>query len=238
VFSNSWLGFSREVGKSNMPGQRDHYFRTVSQIWGDRYPPSAPRRHQLIEKLLATPIVLIRFLSLDNARALFDESMRHVFMDVYVLVFALMLTTTLFVPNPFWFFGVAIAVYRVVDIVTYRLYFLLVKSQARPWTTATLRRSLVIVVVNFYETIVGYAILYLSVGHIVATSTSLQPKLSAKTAFYYSTVTAVTLGYGDYVPSDDFSRMLVVSQLFCTILFIIFIIPALVSLFSADTSTS
>jgi hypothetical protein len=90
---------------------------------------------------MATPIVLIRFLSLDNARASLDESMRRIFMDVYVLVFALMLTTALFLPHRFWSFGIAIAAYRIIDIVTYRLYFLLVKSQARPWTAAMLRRS-------------------------------------------------------------------------------------------------
>jgi len=236
-FRKTRLTLSLRVCKSDMAAQSDRYLRTIGQIWGDQYPPPAPRRHSLIEKLLATPIVFVRSLSLDNASAWFEEDKRHTFMDLYVLVFAFMLTTALFVPDHFWFIGVLIAAYRVADIVTYRLYFLLVKSQARPWTAAALRRSLVIVVVNFYETIVGYAILYLSIGRIVATNASLQQPLTARTAFYYSTVTAVTLGYGDYVPGNDFSRMLVVSQLFCTILFLIFVIPALVSLFSAETSS-
>ncbi len=39
----------------------------------------------------------------------------------------------------------------------------------------------------------------------------------------YSTVTATTLGYGDYTPGDGFSRILVVTQLCGSVLFLIFV---------------
>ena len=216
-----------------MRAQTDHYLKTISQIWADGYPPAAPRRRLLIEKLLTTAVVFLRLLSLDNIKVLFDESTGHSFMDLYVLAFAVLLTMLLFAPIRLGLVGAAIGFYRVLDIVTYRLYFLLVKSEARPWSAAKLRRSLLIGVVNFYESVVAYAVLYSTIGHVVPTNTLMQTQFTAKTALYYSTVTAVTLGYGDYVPADDFSRMLVVSQLFCTMLFLIFVIPALVSLFSA-----
>jgi hypothetical protein len=48
----------------------------------------------------------------------------------------------------------------------------------------------------------------------------------------------VTLGYGDFVPRDDLSRMLVVTQLFSGILFLVFLVPALISIFSGEADRS
>lgn len=209
------------------------YLQIIGDVWADRYPPERPRQHFLIEKVLMTPLVAARLLSLDNAKTLFSETGGHTFMDLYVLSFAALLTTVLFRPNLLGTFGVVIAAYRIVDIVSYRLYFMLVKSQARPWRVASLRRSVVIVGVNFYETIVGYAILYLGVGQIASTAGVLsQQSFNPTTAFYFSSVTATTLGYGDYVPGNELSRVLVVTQLGGTILFLIFVVPALLSIFS------
>lgn len=209
----------------------------IVQLWSDRYPPDRPRRHGLAEKVVMTPVILSRLLSFDQAKVLFGGNGAHVFMDLYVLLFAFLVTTTLFLPNHLGRLGVIIAVYRILDIVTYRIYFLLVKSQDRPWSPDVLRRSLAIAVINFCETVVAYAIVYSFSGRIVASTTAiLQHSFSPTTALYYSAVTATTLGYGDYVPSDDLSRMIVVSQLFTTIVFLIFVIPALVSTFSSRTS--
>lgn len=211
----------------------------IANVWSDQYPPNHPRKHRLLEKIVLTPVILTRLLSLDQAKALFGEDGGHVFMDLYVFLFSVLVTTILFLPNHLGRLGAIIAVYRIFDIVTYRIYFLLVKSQAQPWSTSVLRRSLAIGVINFCETVVAYAILYSLSGRIVASTTALpQQAFSAITALYYSTVTATTLGYGDYIPGDDLARMIVLSQLFTTIVFLIFVIPAMVSLFSSETGGS
>jgi Ion channel len=185
-----------------------------------------------------TPVIFARFLSLDQVKSLFSEGGGHVFMDLYVLLFAALLTVILFVPTHLGCVGAFLAAYRIADIVSYRMYFLLVKSQARPWSTVMLRRSLVIVALNFYETVVAYAVLYLTVGRIVGTTTVAGVPIAPITALYYSAVTATTLGYGDYIPGNDLSRVLVMTQLFGTVLFLIFVIPALIAVFSSDKSDS
>ena len=189
--------------------------------------------HYLIEKLIMTPITLARFLSLAELKSTFGEAGAHIFIDLYVLLLAILLTCLLFLPSHWGRFGVFFAAYCVADIVSYRIYFLLVKSQQQPWIRESLRRSLVMGVLNFYETIVGYAVLYLTVGHIVVTTTR-SPQLAPTTALYFSTVTATTLGLGDYIPADTFTQVLVITQLLNTMLFLLFIIPALVSVYASE----
>jgi len=208
------------------------YSRIVAEIWTGKFPPSHPREHHLIEKLLMTPLVLSRILSLGNAKALFGKRGGHIFMDLYVLLSGGFLSYILFAPSHLGLFGVTVCVYRIADIILYRLYFMLVKSQVELWSSDVLRRSLLIVVLNFCETVIGYAVLYLTVGRIVGTTPVTQLSFTPTDALYFSTVTAITLGYGDYVPGDGFTRVLVVTQLCGSVLFLIFLIPALVSLFS------
>jgi len=210
-----------------------NYLRTVAEIWSDHYPPGKPRKHSLAERVVMTPIVLARLISLDQIRVVFGENRRHIFMDLYVLVFASLGTILLFSPSHLGYFGAIFATYRIFDIITYRLYFLLVKSQAQPWSPDFLRRSLLIVIINFYETVVAYAILYSLVGSIIPAVASLSQPFSPSTALYYSVVTATTLGYGEFIPGNDLSRIIVVMQLFSTIVFLMFVIPALMSLFSS-----
>jgi voltage-gated potassium channel Kch len=181
-----------------------------------------------------TPVVLVRFLSLDQLKSRFSENASHHFMDCYVLSFTAVLLGVLSFSTYFGRLGGIIAAYRIADIHSYRIFFLLVKSQAYPWTAGRLRRSLVIVVLNFVETIIGFAILYMTLGNIVPTSSVVQGALRATTALYFSAVTAITLGYGDFIPGDDLSRVIVMAQLLGTILFLIFIVPALISVFSTE----
>jgi voltage-gated potassium channel len=49
-------------------------------------------------------------------------------------------------------------------------------------------------------------------------------------AFYFSVVTMATVGYGDFVPTDDFSRLLVVFQLATGLVFVLAVAPAVLSL--------
>ena len=155
----------------------------------------------------------------------------HLFMDVFVLVWTVVMSFALFCGRlQLWI--AMVAVYRIVDIVSYRVFFLLVKSQEKPWKEDILRRSLVIAVVNFYEIVVGFAVLYLYTGCIVQAGTP-NPLPGAGAAFYYSLVTMTTLGYGEYVPLNNVGRVLVVAQLTTTIIFLLFLLPALVSVFSS-----
>jgi len=208
-------------------------------IWRDSYPPASPRQHSLIEKLLCTVTILIGFSSLSFIKKVVADRFgkSHLFMDIYVLLWAAVMSLTLFAGlRPTWI-AVIVACYRVLDIVNYRVFFLLVKSQEKPWTEDVLRRSLVIAVVNFYEVVVGFAILYLHCDCVRQTGGDLGSLQGAVAAFYFSLVTMATVGYGDFVATTSVGRGLVIAQITSTIVFVLFLLPALVSVFSSSLTS-
>ncbi len=112
-------------------------------------------------------------------------------------------------------------------MVTYRLYFVFLKSSWKPWRDA--RRSLAIALSNLYEAVIAYSILYLLIGEVCDGKQKLSGFWSA---IYYSLETITTLGYGDYFPKGTYSRIFVICELLTGITFLIVIIPALMALFS------
>src|ERR1700734_1468393 len=125
--------------------------QTIRRIWANQYPgPQNRREHSLIEKLFCSVFTAITLISLANIKPLFGR-FQHVFMDVYVIMWVAFDSIILFgwyLPTTL---AVAFAVYRLIDIVSYRMFFILVKSQERPWSPDILRRSVLIVLLNFYE---------------------------------------------------------------------------------------
>lgn len=203
----------------------------LAGIWLGRFPRGAPRSHSLIEKLLCTLSIVFALFSAAN---LCPKRWRwaHEFMDLYVLVWAALLSLIFFSTLIPWSVAIFLAAYRVFDILTYRVYFLLVKSQEKPWESDRFRRSLAIVLVNFYELVLAFAILYLRTHSIASAGSLGSPVVSRSIAFYFSLVTMTTVGYGDYVPASALGRLLVVAQLSSVVVLLIFLLPALVSTFS------
>ena len=166
-------------------------------------------------------------------------------MDKYVLFFVFYLTMLLLFGFP-WLrynltdgaighvgdFLAGFAGWRILDILTYRLYFIFVKSERIPWTDRTARRSLGFAIANMYEIIVAYAVLYLRFGYIYGHGA---PLSRPSEAFYYSLVTLSTLGYGDYSPFDFASQRIVVYELATGLVFLAIVLPGLVSIFTAWT---
>ncbi len=204
---------------------------TILRIWRGEFPQHKPRSHSLLEKLIYSLLLFIRCLSLENIRPSSDVG-RHIFMDLYVFGFALVATAGLFPQFPRNGWLAALLIYRIADIVTYRVYFLLIKSQEQPWKTEMLRRSIVIVALNFYESTVDFAILYRITGQVCDQSG--QALASSISSLYFSLVTMATLGYGDFLPKTDLTRAIVMCQIVTSLLLLAFIVPAIVSLFSAD----
>jgi hypothetical protein len=210
---------------------------TLVQLWHDRYPPEKPRepKHTPLEKLVLSIPLVVMVISLANFKELArtEESERR-FMDGYVAVAAILTTVALlgFYCAPC--VCAVFATYRIVDSTNYRVYFLLVRSQRQPWKPILLRRSLVIAVINLYECVVGYAILYLFSGGVVENTPGGAPLTSRFTALYYSFVTMLTVGYGDYVPKEPGAKLVVIAQLATILVFLIFLVPTLISVMSAE----
>lgn len=204
---------------------------TLCQIWSDRYPPESPKKHTFLEKVLLSPPLLARALSLSNLVSLFREEgmAAYLFIDLYVLTWLCGLAYILFWSYPPMLVGVVLAIYRIVEIVNYQLCVLLIDSQTPSWRLASLRRSFLFSFLNLIEIVLAFGIIYLFTGGIVQAN---RPEMVLNTplqAFYYSLVTMATLGYGEFVPSNDISRGIVILELLTEILFVLAIVPAFVS---------
>lgn len=151
--------------------------------------------------------------------------------ELYVLAWVVTLVAWL-VRGPSLPMWVAIATtYRIVDILNYRLYFIFYKSIVRPWRTQGMRRSLTYAIINVVEIVVAFAILYLrskSIGQVGGGVIG-----SSIDAVYFSATTMMTVGYGDFVPISELGRILVLCQFGCMALFLLLMLPLVLSAFSS-----
>lgn len=140
------------------------------------------------------------------------------------------LSSLLFFWSPgLWSFAVALAVYRVTDIVVYQLCIVLVTRRFLPWHPVAVTRSVLLTLLNFYEITVSYALLYLGIGNIIEAGLPMNRITTPLKSFYYSLVTMATLGYGEFAPGDDRSRLIVILQLVTELVLVLAIIPTFVS---------
>ena len=190
-------------------------------------------QYGLIEKIVIIPLLILRQFSASRLFRVSDSERRHVRMDMYNLLFLVVVTVALALAPSLPVFAAFIAIYRWVDVTGYRAYFLLVKSRQEPWTAIIARRSIVIAFINFVEVIICFAIAYLTFGDIKPTSPITPCSFDRVTALYFSAITMFTIGYGDFIPVNWLSRLIVMLQCFSSLVFFAFVIPALMSLFSA-----
>ena len=116
--------------------------------------------------------------------------------DFYVVPWAMLLFILLFFWAPAWQVAVALAVWRIVDILDYRLCVLLIDGEVEGWKSFSPTRSALAFYLNLFEIVTAYAILYFNLGHFANNHRVLATPLEA---FYFSVVTMSTVGYGDFV---------------------------------------
>jgi len=182
----------------------------------------------MIEESLGRLARVSQTLSLSGMRTLLPERFQRLFIECYVLSFAVLLTVVVNLATTTTWGWAGLAAYRVIDIVSYRVYFFLLKSKNRPWARSTLRRSLLLACCNLYELAMGFAVLYLYSGQVKSGALVLA---NATSAVYFSTVTMFTVGY--YVPIGPVAQLIVCAQLVSVLTMFTFVFPALVSLFSS-----
>lgn len=77
------------------------------------------------------------------------------------------------------------------------------------------KRSILFILINFFEIITTFALLYLNFSELHPSST-LTPLL----AFYFSFITATTIGFGDIYPVSDGGRVFVILQAILSLMFL------------------
>lgn len=154
-------------------------------------------------------------------------------MDWYVPCWLLVLSVILAFVERGSPLAILAAGYEAADVAVYRVYFFLVKSGEKRWQHNRLRRTLTLAVLNLIELILAYAILFFQYGNVGASSGGTESLLKTPvTAFYFSLVTMATVGYGDLVPLDDSTRLLVIAEILSGVLMLVFLLPTLLSVFS------
>ncbi|TAJ22721.1 MAG: two pore domain potassium channel family protein [Nitrospirae bacterium] len=117
---------------------------------------------------------------------------------------------------------------------------MLIDSLEPRWKPASLGRSFVSALINLCEIVIAFAAIYLSIGCIVLSSGLSISSCTSKCvsdieqpveALYYSMVTTATLGYGDFVPGNWVSRGIVFFHLLIEVLFLVAIVPVILSNF-------
>ncbi|WP_444946434.1 ion channel [Microbulbifer sp. VTAC004] len=136
---------------------------------------------------------------------------------------------TLSLAQIFPYTSTLLATYRIADIISYQMCILLVDSQQKTWKLASIRRSFLSAMINIIEIIIAFAIIYLVTGSIVSNDCYDKVVSSPVNAAYFSFVTFTTLGYGDFIPKNEHARLIVITQITCQVLFLLAVVPALVS---------
>jgi hypothetical protein len=109
-----------------------------------------------------------------------------------------------------------IATVALVDLFTYLLGLLFL---SRFYTgPVSVRRSLLLLGVNFLEFIMGFAVLYAHFKAIVSSNGSVEDEPGA--VAFFSLVTASTVGYGDMIPHAGIGRALASVQICAGLIFL------------------
>jgi len=208
-------------------------YRLISSIWNGTYPePGAGPSISLsiLEKAWMSIIVFLRSFSLVQIQYLFRSyKIQSEISEFYVLTWFIGVMWLLWHPlAPSWLLFL-IVIYRLVDAFNYRLSILFVDRYKANWGLRSLARSLILILINYLEIIVCFAVLYLNTNSVESTT---KPGLLISNpldALYFSTVTITTLGYGDFVPGNDTARILVTLELIFGFIFVALVLGLLLT---------
>ena len=185
-------------------------------------------RLSYLEKSVMTLLILISHLTLGQIKWVFkDKEKRTQFSEIFVLLRLVALIFLVFFPFDSLLFFV-IVVYILIGVFNYPLYIIFVEVYGEDWSPRSLNRSLMLLLINYIEILIGFAALYLYTGTIgdmcrVPISKSLD-------AIYFSSITITTLGYGDFTPLNGKGRMLVSVEAIAGMIFTVLIIAIFVGL--------
>ena len=109
-------------------------------------------------------------------------------------------------------FAKCIIVYLLLETVLYLLSLIFLSDiYANP---ISFKRSVLLLIINYIEITLDFSVLYLGIGQLNIT-------LSPISSIYFSFMTSTTVGFGDFYPTTDLTRMIAVGQSLTIFLFIV-----------------
>lgn len=200
-------------------------YQLIVNIWSGEFPKSHNKISlSILERIFMTVLIFTRSLSLVNIKGFFSEyKVRSEISEFYVLAWFIALLWLLWHPLKSTTFLLVIVTYRIVDGLNYRLSIVFVDRYKREWGLRSLNRSLILLLFNFFEIIIEFAILYLATNSI-AYSSSKKIITTPLEALYFSTITITTLGYGDMTPISSLGQKLALLEPLLGLILIILVI--------------
>jgi len=184
-------------------------YRLIRRIWASKYPePGNQLPLSPLERSVMTLLIAIRSLSLVHLCKLATHYRIASFISEFYVILRFAILTLVFMIHsyiPEWL-CYSLAIYCLIDGINYRLCIIFVDRYGKSWGLRSLNRSLMLLLINYCELIVGFALLYL-VSAAVGFSES-SPISTHLEAMYFSIVTITTLGYGDIKPINSLGRWL------------------------------
>lgn len=203
----------------------------IRNIWVGDYPKSTEDQLPLspLERAFMTLLVVIRSLSLVHlCRLATNYRVASFLSEFYVILRLTILCVVLFAHDhiPNWI-SYTVITYCLIDGLNYRLCIIFVDRYGQNWGLRSLNRSLILLMINYSELVIGFAALFLNTGSIW---NSQGDSITLKSdALYFSVVTITTLGYGDYHPSDTLGRWLCSAETIMGFVLIILVIGTFLS---------
>lgn len=193
---------------------KENYFGEIKTVWDDLTLPSYG-----LERIIRLVLVLIQFcypsflIRVITASA--SLAARKLAADSYVLLKLFLLILILGTNGYNNICLIFLSVYLTSETIFY-LLGLIFLNDIYP-SKASFARSMVMLIINYFEVTLGFAVLYAGVAVF-------NIPLNPVSAVYFSLVTTTTLGFGDYFPSTSAGQIIVIIQLFVFVLFVLLFI--------------
>lgn len=188
-------------------------FLLIQSIWTNSFPNIENREPlSVIEKAFMSVLIFLRSLSLNRSKALFSEyRTQSEISEFYNVAWLLVMLFLLWHPLPSAV-CIIIVLYRLMDLLNYRLCIIFVDKYRQNWGLRSINRSLILLIINYFEIIIGFAVLFSvtkSIGYVGATATYVSKPLDL---LHYSISTITTLGISSMHPLSTVGRSLTISE--------------------------
>jgi len=200
-------------------------YRLIKSIWVNKYPENTEKYPlSILEKFFMSLFIFIRSFSLVHIKDFFvSYNVKSEISEFYVAIWLLFLLYLLYNPILCSSLLIIVVFYRLIDGLNYRLCIIFVDRYAKDWNVRSINRSLIILMLNYFEIVIGFAILYLTTSSIgySESNTIISTPLEG---VYFSTITLTTLGYGDLNPINSTGQLLsIIEPIFGFVLIILIV---------------
>ena len=199
----------QNLDKGNLP-KHVHHFTKIKNVWDSTHAPDFGIE-RLLRLFLAGSKVLFIGIYLDYLTKNLSLYKRKLIAELYVVF-------KTFFPLCILYFGLwdysvllLLNIYLLIETFLYIFHKIFVPEHDYGKMA---NRSIILLFFNFIEVIASFAVIYASGDYLN------QPIQNWIDALYFSFITGVTIGYGDFYPVNENGKIIVIAQILSTMAFL------------------